>query len=197
MVVWMQAEYIGLAVCGDPASQKHWFPEHLPGPDRPSDSKAFPSESRISQIGVYGTHSLTLIAEANPLACWRFSALPSAPGPTRFVRLPLHQHVSATRSASLLKKRTLHLTVSGLGLSRNGRIVLGTVLGTVTQQSGAPAPGRACKLLQRMEATPGFEPGMEVLQKSDHFRPTGALSPVPRFSSCCALMVTVWLQCRV
>ena len=30
---------------------------------------------------------------------------------------------------------------------------------TTRPQSGAPAPGRACKLLQRMEAPLGFEPG--------------------------------------
>ena len=45
-------------------------------------------------------------------------------------------------------------------------MVLGTDPGTAGAQSGAPVPGPACKLLKRMEAPPGFEPGMEVLQTS-------------------------------
>ena len=39
-------------------------------------------------------------------------------------------------------------------------------------QSGAPAPGLTRKLLKRMGAPPGFEPGMEVWQKTDqHYHP--------------------------
>ena len=53
---------------------------------------------------------------------------------------------------------------------------------------------RICRKLTR-----GFQ-RVEVkrfFNKSGRFRWAGALSPVPWFSSCCALMVTVWLQCGV
>jgi len=47
---------------------------------------------------------------------------------------------------------------------RHGQIVLGTDPGTAAAQASASAPDYACNSLKRMEAPPGFEPGMEVLQ---------------------------------
>jgi hypothetical protein len=165
MVVWMQADYIGLAVCGDPASQKH-----LPGPDRLFESKVFHAKVVSVRAELWDAHRRS---ESPGVRALQRLAIGAGPDPFR------EAPPSSTRERNALglitsEENSASRPSAVWGSSRNGWIVLGTVAGTVTQQSGAPAPGRACKLLQRMEAPPGFEPGMEVLQKSDRLSPAAS-----------------------